>query len=94
VAADVGLALIAGVGQADDRDLHLEWEDRCAECHGHTGASACERLAVVNGAGDDDADLCHELRRLPRHGRGAAANGRQAAIGWSGRPIADRSTPS
>ncbi len=31
------------------RDVHVEWEDRCAECHGHAGAFARQRLAVVDG---------------------------------------------
>jgi mono/diheme cytochrome c family protein len=44
-----GLALAAGAAQAAGRDLHLEWEDRCAECHGHAGAFARDRLAVVDG---------------------------------------------
>ncbi|MEZ5862285.1 MAG: hypothetical protein R3D28_25510 [Geminicoccaceae bacterium] len=30
-------------------DLHVEWEDRCAECHGHAGAFARQRLDVVDG---------------------------------------------
>lgn len=34
---------------AQARDVHVEWEDRCAECHGHAGAFARERLAVADG---------------------------------------------
>lgn len=34
---------------AQARDVHVEWEDRCLECHGHAGAFARERLDVVDG---------------------------------------------
>ncbi|MEZ5861815.1 MAG: hypothetical protein R3D28_23010 [Geminicoccaceae bacterium] len=34
---------------AQGQDVHVEWEDRCAECHGHAGAFARQRLEVVDG---------------------------------------------
>jgi hypothetical protein len=45
VAMMLGL-LVAG---ADGRDLHRLWDDRCADCHGHSGDFARKFLSVSNG---------------------------------------------
>lgn len=36
-------------GAASAIDLHAYWENHCAECHGHAGAFARERLQVHEG---------------------------------------------
>jgi len=45
VAMMLGL-LAAGT---ESRDLHRLWDNRCADCHGHSGGFAREFLSVSNG---------------------------------------------
>ena len=47
IAAAVLWAL--AVGSASALDLHRYWDDRCAECHGHSAAFARQQLSVVDG---------------------------------------------
>ena len=37
---------MAGMPASADTDLHWLWDDRCAECHGHSGDFAREFLSV------------------------------------------------
>lgn len=41
--------IIGAVHPASGLDLHRYWDDRCAECHGHSAAFARKHLRVVDG---------------------------------------------
>jgi len=51
----IRFAIVAGVlsvlaaGSASALDLHRYWDDRCAECHGHSATFARQQLSVVDG---------------------------------------------
>jgi mono/diheme cytochrome c family protein len=55
--------LVTATVEAAGRDLHLLWDDRCAECHGHAGAFARRFLSVV-GAQLQGRHHVHDLRRF------------------------------
>lgn len=49
-----GAALLCAItvlaaGSASALDLHRYWDDRCAECHGHSATFARQRLSVADG---------------------------------------------
>lgn len=41
--------MLLAAGSASALDLHRYWDDRCAECHGHSASFARQRLSVVDG---------------------------------------------
>ena len=41
--------LFTGKGGASGIDLHWQWDNQCAECHGHSGEFAHKFLEVTNG---------------------------------------------
>ncbi len=47
--ATFAYAVVCLTGVASASDLHLLWEDRCAECHGEAGDFAREFLLVEDG---------------------------------------------
>jgi hypothetical protein len=47
--AAIAAVLVLSAGSAPGVDLHAYWENHCAECHGHSGAFARERLRVEQG---------------------------------------------
>jgi hypothetical protein len=48
-AAVVCAITLLAAGSASALDLHRYWDDRCAECHGHSATFARQRLSVVDG---------------------------------------------
>ncbi len=63
----LAIVLLGLVDVVQARDLHVEWEDRCAECHGHAGAFARERLAVHDGVLTSDHWGSDVARFLAHH---------------------------
>lgn len=49
IAAAIGVGAFVACSAASALDLHLYWENRCQECHGHAGAFARRHLKVVQG---------------------------------------------
>jgi hypothetical protein len=49
VAVLVGVLLLAVKDEASGIDLHWMWDNRCAECHGHSAEFARKFLRVKNG---------------------------------------------
>lgn len=45
----LGAILLIPAGDAVSRDLHLLWEDRCGDCHGHAGEFARDHLIASDG---------------------------------------------
>jgi mono/diheme cytochrome c family protein len=43
------LLTLAGASAARGFDVHVYWENHCAECHGHAGAFARSRLSLEEG---------------------------------------------
>ena len=43
------IALLPGPAGAAGIDLHALWDDRCAECHGHSGEFARKYLKITGG---------------------------------------------
>jgi mono/diheme cytochrome c family protein len=43
------LLTLAGASAARGFDVHVYWENHCAECHGHAGAFARSRLSLEDG---------------------------------------------
>ena len=43
------LLFLPGAGDARDLDLHALWDNRCAECHGHSAEFARKYLKIADG---------------------------------------------